>query len=220
MQATFTVLLLTVLGAAVMYFVAMALVQLHRTRALAAEASRRQMHFDADDPFDIPRRYSDFALMSSGHSPQATNVTYGHIDARLVRGFDFRYEVAHGTRRMTRHYGVIVAELKAPLGSLIMWNDQDIETAPLALQQADGRAGRWIYKGETELPQVAADCFASLAGEGLGLEIRGSTLMAFMPARRRHGDYARQLTDVLRSVNAIDVAPSDEKARDDDSPED
>ncbi len=215
MQTTFTVLLLTVLGAAVVYFVAMALVQLHRTRALAAEASRRQMHFDAGDPFDIPRRYSNFALMSSGHSPQAANVTYGHIDSRPVRGFDFRYEVAHGTRRMTRHYGVIVAELKTPLGALIMWNDQDIQTAPLALQQADGRTGRWIYKGENELPHVAADCFASLADQGLGLEIHGSTLMAFMPARRRHGDYARQMTDVLRAVNAIDTAPDGEQASDD-----
>lgn len=220
MQTIFTVLLVTTLGVAIVYFIAMAMVHLHRTRALAAEASRRQMHFAADDPFDIPRRYSDFALMSSGHSPQATNVTYGRIDSRPVRGFDFRYEVAHGTRRMTRHYGVIVAELKAPLPGLIMWNDQDFQAAPLALQQADGQIGRWIYKGQTELHRTAADCFSPLADEGLGLEIRGSTLMAFMPARRRHGDYARQLTDVLHAVNAIDTNPTDEKVRQDDSPED
>ena len=84
MQNLFIVLLICVLAAAVGSFAVMAIRQHRRTARLAQKAYQLNMRFAAADPFDIPRRFSRFAVISAGHSPSASNASYGTNDMRVI----------------------------------------------------------------------------------------------------------------------------------------
>ena len=206
LQTAFVVLLVGVLAASVISVAIMALLQIGRTRRLARQAESLGLRFASEDPFDAPRRYADFALITNGHSPRASNVTYGRLDGRMVRAFDFRYEVGHGTRRVTRHYDVVVVESERDLGNVLMWHDSDDEFAPLAVR-GEQRAGAWGVWGDVALVERLAEAIAPRGGSPVSMQCCGGTLMLFAPERRRRGGYAARLEDAVAVMDVLDCLP-------------
>jgi len=210
-QAAFTWMLIGVLVASVVSFLVMGLVQFGRTNSLARKAHQMRMKFSSSDPFDVPCRYGQFALIANGHSGRANNVTYGRLEGWPVRAFDFRYEVGHGTRRLTRHYSVVVAETELDLPPVLMWNERDIEGSPMAVRQSSGRLAWWFYVGSDALAATLEEECRPLADQGVSVQICGSTLMLCAPVRKARQNYIQTLEkmgQILRKVrNAPRVEP-------------
>jgi hypothetical protein len=203
-QEIFTLLLIGVLVASVVSFVVMGLGQLRRTGSLARRAYELDMHFSASDPFDVPRRYGAFALISSGHGPRAYNVTHGHVRGVPVRAFDFRYEVAHATRRTTRHYAVVVVQTHMPLDKLVMWNVDDVQAVPLSSALGSTRIGKWICSGDLDLARSLVETDAPLVGQATSTEVQnGMVLFCTLIVKRHHG-YSELLGNVDRVLERIE----------------
>jgi len=200
-QDIFTLLLIGVLGVSVVSFVVMGLRQLHRTNSLARKAHEMGLHFSPNDLFDVPRRYGDFALISRGHGPRAYNVTHGRFGRLPVRAFDFRYEVGHATRRMTRHYSVIVAQASVTLGKVVMWNLDDAQAAPLSAGTSAGRVDRWACCGDLQLARVMARACGGFSDSdrAVSIEARDDTVMFCIPVSGRCRDY----TDSVEHVEGV-----------------
>ena len=205
MQIAFMATLVIALVAAMISFVVMGTRHLGRSRTLARHSHERGMRFSREDPFGVPERYRDFALISCGHSPRACNVSHGQIDSWNVRAFDFRYEVGHGTRRMTCHYSVIVIDTQIDFPNVLMWSDADAEHAPLEVRRSDGHVDCWCFTGSGALADVLRNAAGSLVAEGLSMQVRGSMLMVALPAFHRRGwdytvwmDTAMKLPCILR----------------------
>lgn len=196
----------------------MGALQVRRTRALAGEAHRMELRFSPDDPFDVPRRYADFALVHCGHSPRASNVTYGRVGGCPVRAFDFRYEVGHGTRRSARHYSVIVVETDLSLPFVLMWHEGDAQAAPLAVRQAGKRRGGWFCLGSDRLAASLADACAPMTGDRVSMQTRENAIMLCMPVQRRRQHYTDHLDNIQGVLDAAKAActsgvrPNDETA--------
>jgi len=204
-QYAFVVLLVAVLVAAVATFVVMGLAKLRRTRNLARAAHQQECRFFRDDPHDMPRRYGGFAVISSGHSPRANNVTDGRLAGRPVRAFDFRCELGHGTRRLTRHYNVVAADALPPGPAVLLWPDHDRLLAPLAARNADGHVRCWSFRGNPRLATALAKGWTGNDETAPAIEVRGSVLLVATPARRSAaGQYAVSLDDVARLAAARD----------------
>ena len=203
MHAIFVVLLVGVLAGAVVCFVVMGLSQARRARRLTGRAGELSLRFDRDDPFDVPRRYAAFAIIGGGHGPYMHNMTHGRIGGRSVRMFDFHYEIGHGARRITRHYGLIVMELEQPLGPILMWHDADIELAPLAARQGASHVRCWSYSGEDEQAARIAACAQPLEALDGSLQIIGTTAMVCVPIRSKSQDYAKNLQAVAAMLTSI-----------------
>jgi len=181
-QTAFVILLWAVLAVAVVSFVAGGLLQRRRRARLARAAHETGMLFSADDPFDMPRRYAQFSLMTGGHGARARNVTYGRLAGLAVRAFDFRCELGHGPRRLTRVYGVFVMETAADLPALSMWNQRGEEYSPLPTGQGQWRLGDWSCRGNRRVCEIAA---ASEVGRtAIGIETSGAVLLVCSPAGR------------------------------------
>jgi hypothetical protein len=191
-SAVLALLLIAGFVTAVVWFVLMGAFQARRAAALARRANETGMLFTADDPFDLPRRYADFALVSSGHSGRACNVTHGRIEGLPIRAFDFHYELGHGTRRLSRHYAVVAMETPRDLPVVLMWNQRDPAFAPLATLRSDGQAGAWSFRGDASLAGILGEGCSEAAGEGPCIETRGSTLMFAAPVRTQK-DYSAGL---------------------------
>ena len=197
-------LLVVVLIAAVVSFAVMGIMQQRRGKTLARKAHAMGMRFSGDDPFEVPRRYATCALMTSGHSPRAHNVTYGRIEGILVRAFDFRYELGHGPRRISKHYSVIVAETEQDMPPVLMWNDRDAQLAPLTARQADGHVGSWVFRGSQQLATMLADAFGqTLADEAASIQVSGTICMVCLPVRQRRQDYAGPLAQAIAKLRAL-----------------
>ena len=201
-QDIFTLLLTGVLIVSVVSFVVMGLRQMRRTNSLARKAHEMDLHFSPSDPFDVPRRYGDFALISSGHGPRAYNVTHGHVRSVPVRAFDFRYEVGHATRRTTRHYAVIVVQTRMALGKLMMWHVDDARAAPLSSGAV--RIGKWLCCGNLELAHALAEVSGPLVDRAASAEVRNDTIMFCIPIVRRRQDYAASLQHIDRVLGRIE----------------
>lgn len=197
------ILLSCVLLIAVISFAVMALMQVRRTRLAKRDAQKLNMRFSPEDPFDIPHRYGDSVLVTSGHSPWATNVTYGRVAGRRVRAFDFRYEVGHGTRRMTRHYAVVVIETDYQLPHLLMWHDADAQFSPVQVRTSDGHIGYWEYCGDSELAETLSDVCKTTGSEVISLQTCGKGLMVFEPVGKRRKRSAKLLQHALSVAAAI-----------------
>jgi len=208
LQYAFVAVLLGVLVAAVGTFVVVGLAKVRRTRRLAGAAHRQGRRFFRDDPYDVPRRYGDFALISSGHSPRANNVTDGRLGGLAVRTFDFRCELGHGTRRTTRHYNIMTADVQGPAEGVLMWPDSDADIAPLAARDNDGRVAGWSFSGSRRLAGALAGAWAGGPGEEPCMEVRGSVLMVAAPAGRSAGRYLVSFEDVEPLLAAIRSAVS------------
>jgi hypothetical protein len=202
-HAAFEYLLIAVLVAAVVSFVVMGLAKMRRSRWLARAAHQRGNRFFRDDPFDVPRRYAHFALISSGHSPCANNVTDGRLGGRSARAFDFRCELGHGTRRITRHYSVLVVGAADCPQRLLMWSDADAEGAPLVARDAQGHVGGWACTGPADLAALAERACPGLAESGTSIELRDGLLMLAAPARQSPLAYAVDLDCALALVAGL-----------------
>lgn len=175
------VMLVVALLATVGYVVVLGIRQWLRARTLARLAGERTLRFSRDDAWNLPEQFCDFALMRCGHSARASHISHGRLHGQNIRAFNFRYEVGHGTRRMTRHYGVVVAEMAAPMPETLMWNRHDAEHAPADMHQADREVGCWACTGNGVLADIVRDGALSLAEEGLSVQAQGKHVMFALP---------------------------------------
>lgn len=208
LQIIFVILLVAVLVGAVVSFIAMAIMQTLRMRRAGQEAHALNMRFSAEDLFDVPRRFADFALISSGHSPRASNVVYGRIEGRRVRAFDFRYEAGHGTRRFTHHYDVVVVETDRSLPSILLWNDAEMDSAPLAASGVDGHLARWVYRGDAREVWMAKDLCAEMLGETFSMQACDFALMFFCPAGKQTLPCRTRMNFAVQAAKALETLGS------------
>ena len=208
LQTLFMLVLVGVLAASVISVGIMALMQIARTRRLAGEADAIGMRFAPEDPFDAPRRYADFALVNNGHSPRASNVMYGRLGGRAVRAFDFRYEIGHGTRRVTRHYDVVVIETDSELPASLMWHQDDREFAPLAVRSG-AQADIWSISGDLAFIEKARPPLDALAAAGaVSMQSCGTVLMLFAPELSRKEGYRHRISDAVGLMDVVDLPAS------------
>jgi len=211
MQTVFVALLVGVLVVSVLSFAVMGLGRRRRVIALAREAHRRGMRFSGSDPFDVARRYAAFELIRSGHSPHAHNVTYGRLDGWTLRAFDFRYELGHGTRRLTRQYGVVVVETDVPCGPVLMWHESDLRHGPMAAWRSRQRQACWLCQGSQDLAARLAELCWPLAEHRVSVQACGSVLMFCLPAPERWPDYIaglEKIGPILRGLRAWTQQPA------------
>lgn len=210
MQIAFVAILIVALLLALISFTIMGLKHLAHMKALARYAHQRGIHFSREDPFDVPIRYGQFAIISCGHSPRAYNVMYGQLGRWAGRAFTFRYEVGHGTRRTTRHYGIVVLEINPSDGSdlpgVLMWNNGDDQQAPLEVRYGEGDVLCWRFVGNADLAEVLAQSAPALGKKGLNMQIRGNLLMLAMPAfGPGQWDYASWIDEALSIPAALEA---------------
>lgn len=156
MDLALSILLAGCLFGAIVWAALLAGVRRLRSRRLSRWSHEQGLRFSREDPFDVAVRYAGFALFDGGHSARAENVTYGRLDSMPLRIFDLRFEVGHGTRRVVRRYDVAVVETPDPLPGLLLWDERDLEAAPLAAQVCDGQVGGWRYGGPAAAARAAA----------------------------------------------------------------
>ncbi len=203
---------------AVMIFTAVGLRQWRRRVRLARKADELGLRFSVDDLFDIPRRYAELALMGSGHSLTAENVTYGHQEGRLARAFDLHYEIGHGTRRLMRRYSGALLETPRPLPELLVWRPSREWTLPM---DGDGRIGSWSHVGPRDLALAALDAGLADAPEGGCFQVRASVLLIGAPRERFSADYFGSLPalrKIARALEELCPAPEPPPARTGESP--
>lgn len=208
-------LLLGVLLAAVVSFAVVAVLRQRRTRSLSEEAYRLGLRFSRSDPFNAPLRFRAMALMRAGHSGRAHNVTYGHYRGLPMRTFDFRYEVGHGPRRLTRRFAVVVLESADPLPDALLWNHQHGEAAPFDVRLPDGQVGPWTYLGNADACHRLAAALAPLAERPAGLQAAENVLMVFEAIDHHAKDYSGRIEMALESFRRLGgrtVADTDEPA--------
>jgi len=201
MQSVLIGLLMAVVLASVVAMVVTSLRQYRRRMRLGQLASQHGLRFSVDDPFDVPRRYADFALIASGHSPAASNFIFGHIEGLPVREFDFQYEVGHGTRRLTRRYGVILLEMPSDPGSLLMWHEDD--SPPVSAGQACQQFGPWSFCGARTLAEAVAATGQDLFDKGGCVEVRRSVMLLAVPAPLGPRKCPTQLASIATAIRKL-----------------
>lgn len=181
---------------------------------LARRAMDLGLRFSVEDPFDVVCRYADFALIRSGHSPNAHNFTYGQLEGWPVRTFDFRYEVGHGTRRTMRRYSVILLQTRLPLASVLIWQEAPArmgrqwvldgpDFAPIAVKDVDGQIGPWKYVGDGQLGARLAEVYREVAQAGTCIQVQGSTILIALRCEKdgqRDGD----MSEIIRLASQIE----------------
>lgn len=204
MEFLFSIVLSGVLLAAVVSVVVMGIRQRRRCQRLSQQAHGSGLRFAAEDPFDVPLRYRHFALIDAGHSPRAHNVTYGRLHGLPVRAFDFRYEVGHGTRRLTRHYAVVVVETEQSLPAVLLWNREDLEAAPLTVRHCRHCLGPWVCDCITEPIAKLAAGVSSFGEAGGSIQTRNGTVLLCGPegrGQRRYTAGLEAVTEVMRVLS-------------------
>ena len=172
-----------------------------RANALARKAHEMFMKFSIDDPFDLPRRYSQFAVIAAGHSVRAEHVTHGRLEGVGVRAFALRYELGHGTRRSTRFHGVVAMESHWDLGDVLLWNERQGQAIPVAAQLNDDHLDGWSFRGDKALAERLAECCRSF--RAVSAESRGNTVMVCFDGR----DYMDRLGDIQAIVRSLGLQP-------------
>ncbi len=202
MQIAFIVLLTGAFLAAVAYFLRMGLRQVRRTRLLARNAAALGLRFSAQDPFDIPVRYANLAPVASGHSARAINVTYGRLGGWPIKAFDFYYELGHGTRRVSCHCVMALAEAASPMPFALMWHDNNAEWAPLPARRIESRMSPWACSGDKALIELMASICRPFAADGLSIQSCERVLMLCGPGGGNE-DYSRQMDLIVRLLRAL-----------------
>ncbi len=177
MMAVMALSLLT----AVIVVVIMSIRLFCRTMSVSRYAGKAALGFSREDTFDIPLRFGYFSIFSCGHSPHVFNVVYGRIDDRTLYSFDYCYEVGHGTRRLARHYRVIVLDAENLKSDLLMWSDLDVEAAPLSVRQVRGRYGNWSYTGSEKLAALLWRVFGEDRDYGISVEMANGWMLFCVP---------------------------------------
>ncbi|MBI5723525.1 MAG: hypothetical protein HZA50_06170 [Planctomycetes bacterium] len=199
MHPVLVIVLVGSLATAVVSFVVLGLRRWRRTAGLAARAQSMGLRFSPDDPFDVPRRYRQFPVICSGHSPLAENVSYGRVDGWPVRAMQFHHENGHGTRRLTKHYSIIIFELGFPLPAATLWNDRDLADAPLEVRPASGRLDCWAYGGDAEFARLFTRLAGNLGKDGFSVQTLGQSIFFSVVEKRTGGFY----TDYIRPIIAV-----------------
>jgi hypothetical protein len=91
MEALIPVAIVAVIGLFIALVVISARQAKKRREDLARIAAGMNLRFDADDPFDIADRYSNFGVLATGHSRKAYNVVHGTRGPYKVKAFDYIY---------------------------------------------------------------------------------------------------------------------------------
>jgi hypothetical protein len=191
---------------AVMIFTAVGLRQWRRRIRLAQKSGELGLRFSVDDPFDIPGRYAELALMGSGHSLTAENVTYGYMENRPVRAFDLHYEIGHGTRRLMRRYGGVLLQMPRALPELLVWRPSREWTLPM---DCDERIGPWSYIGPRDLALAALEAGLADVPDGGCFQVRASVLLIGVPRERFSADYFGYLPTLRKIAEAMeDLCPA------------
>ena len=207
MQIAFVVILMLTLLAASISFTVMGLRHSAHTRFLAQNAHKRGILFSREDPFDVPVRFGEFAIISCGHSPRAYNVMHGQLEHWPVRAFTFRYEVGHGTKRTTRHYGIVVVEFNNKLPDVIMWSTVVDDQAPLEVRNSVGNVLCWSFAGSKKVADAVAGSAIALGEKGLGIQIRGDLLMlSMLDTGSRQWDYTSWVDEVMAVPAALEAS--------------
>ena len=189
-----TIILGGVLLAALAFIGVMGLLQRSRTLRLSRISSEQALRFAAEDPFDLPVRYRHLAVIASGHSCFADNVTYGQVEGWVFRAFDLHFEAGHGTSRLTRRFYAAIAELPQPLAAVLAWDPQAISLLEPAKQN-----GHMLTAGP------GSDMLGDLPlNEGMVyIQACGPTLMICIPLRRRKAELKRMVDLMKRSAKAL-----------------
>lgn len=179
----------------------------HR-KMLAAYAASRGLAFAQHDPFDIPQRYREFALMKHGHSRRASNVIYGTVGGRSLMLFEYQYTTGSGKNSTTHTYTALIWTLPVPLSPLAVrpeslfdgvaeWfghNDIDFESAEFSRRyHVKGDDRREVYA--VFHPRMIEYLMAS---DLKYLEVLGSTAMLY----RSEGSVTPQLGDWFMNLAA------------------
>jgi hypothetical protein len=204
-QAVVVILLFAVLAVAMAASAVLGLVQARRARALARAAHEAGFKFSPSDPFDVPRRYAGLALISSGHSPRASNVTHGRLKGLPVRAFDFTYEIGHGPRRVTRHYSVVVAETDRRLPPAIIWHVDDGEMSPLPARQPTARVGCWLCSGDEQFSRRLAEACRPVADQAVSAQTWETRVMLCAPVPRGSNRRAFSIVQAGSVLSEIDT---------------
>ena len=180
----------------------------YRSRKLSLLSTKMGLKFSREDLDNLSLKYHEFALFALGHSPRASNIMNGLIDARNVCAFDLRYEIGHGTRRVCRYYQVLVVELSGDYSDLVMWNDQDIGVVPLVIRKIDGRVGCWTYAGNEQYAMVIMDIAADLADTGMCLQVKDNRLLMCIPvlAGKNYAVWLRQSLALVSELSTRKIA--------------
>ena len=182
MRQLLTSLLVVLLGGGVIGFAILGLRRRWRRHRLAMRCVAAGMEFVPNDPFNAPRYFCDFALMSAGHSPRAQNVSQGRAGGARLRAFDLGYEAGHGIRRSCRQYTVVVLEGEHDLGDVLMWHRDDAAGAPLQAARAESIVGPWVYSGDDATAARLARACEPLAAARASLQVIRGVLMICAPA--------------------------------------
>lgn len=184
-----------------LWFAVVRLKQFHRTNVMARMANESGLRFSWRDPFEMPARYADFAVMNGGHSPRAYNVAYGMVSGAMLRGFDFNYEIGHGPRRMTVNHSILAYESETQMPFMAAWKFESFpqdKPAPLAAWCANSLANKWAYAGDGEiLKQLLRHC-GTLEKELVNIQCSHTTVMFVLSPRR---NYLERLQDVSKIWN-------------------
>ena len=178
---TLTMLLAAILMGALAWFAVLGIAHHRRTNRLAVNAHRAGLQFSMGDPFGVPLRYADFALVASGHSSRASSVTFGRLGQSAIRSFDLHYELGHGTQRATRHLRGVAIETPYDLPPLQLWHDSFPGPLPLSAASSATADGPWRHAG---LPEFATAVLAVLPGIGAPVytcQAQGGTILLFLP---------------------------------------
>ncbi len=194
MQAYIIWLLVVALTASVVAFCVMGARQRRRRCVLKEACSQSGLEFIATDIYDLPLRFSDMALIGSGHSRRADNVADGHMGEWQVYVFDFHYEVGHGMRRATRYYSVAAVELTGQLDAAVMWHERDRAWTPLAAIGDDGMVDQWSWLGSEVTTHKLADVCAPLADLAVSMQVERNVLLLCCPLRGQPDAYARLMS--------------------------
>lgn len=205
LEIAFSLILVGVLIATVITVVIMGSIQVRRIRLLRKEASRLGMEFSVEDSFQTVFRGRDFDLIRNGHSPHADNVTFGRLEHKyLIRAFDFRYEIGHGTGRITRRYGVLVSEIDRNLPDLLMWHEAYQEDAPWELQTQGSKLDCWQVGGEVDFSRWMVQIGGNYLKENrLSMQTRGRMVMCFSPLDDYRKCYSEQIIWLSQFLDGI-----------------
>jgi hypothetical protein len=174
-----------------------------RRTGLARLAYPLGLQYSEEDLFDLTGRYLGFVLPSAGHSPRAENVVYGRYGDWHLRAFDYHFEVGHGTRRLSRRYGVMAVDTDWDFPRALLWHVDDLGHAPLAAAQAGARIGPWQASGEGAFAAALAEAFSAFAAEPASIQTLQQTVMVFAPVRWKPSELAGRMDRLAAAMESL-----------------
>ncbi len=180
-----------------------------RRLLLSRQANQMGLRFWVSDPFNIPGRYGEMAVIAGGHSPVAHNVTYGQMSGLAVRAFDFHCEVGHGASRATQRWGVVLVEMPHPTAGALLLRGACPGLVGRPLRQSPP----WMCAGDAAAGAVLAKALSPL--EALGdccIEAHGAALLAALPAAFCAKGYKQALQMLIDAAAALCRWPAENVA--------